>query len=86
MHTDEYAISLYRELSMSRKRVERIRSALHAMEKRYGRSTEDFLCAPESGQPGESNSDFRAWREHAHALQRWEQRLREFEEIYRQLR
>jgi len=43
MHTDEYEISIGREISLCRKLIRRLKSSIQKREKRYGISTEGFL-------------------------------------------
>ena len=46
MHTDEYEISLSREIDVCRGRVRAIKKTLYKMEQKYGITTEQFLNNP----------------------------------------
>jgi hypothetical protein len=45
MHTDEYEISIGREISLCGKLIRRLKRSIQKKEKKYGISTEDFLKA-----------------------------------------
>ena len=82
METDEYTISLSRELAVCRSKVRSFRRELERLEKKHGMTTESFLAAsgPVAG------PDAGLWRQHAEALARWLERQGQFEEIVRSFR
>ena len=80
MHTDEYEISIHREMTLCRKFIKRLATAISRMEDRYGMKTEALLAILEKGTPAENKRDFPEWRDCHLELQVWRQRLREYEE------
>ncbi len=86
MHTDEYEISVGREIVLCRNVVDKLIKSLREKEKRYGMSTEEFLSAFREGRFQESNRDFVSWAEDSRELENWTQKLREYEEAFRTLK
>jgi hypothetical protein len=86
MHTDEYEISVGREITLCRKVIVRLRNALRVREKRYGMATEEFLAASREGRFTEPDRDFLSWNEDARELQCWQQKLREYEDAFQKLK
>jgi hypothetical protein len=78
MHTDEYEISLGREIKLCRKRVRRLKESLERREKQCGMTTAAFLQALEEGglpeQPSSQN-----WSKEYQELQYWQKLLSEYE-------
>ncbi|MBF0497966.1 MAG: hypothetical protein HQK58_15550, partial [Deltaproteobacteria bacterium] len=70
MHTDEYEISIGREISLCRRVVKQLTKALDDREKKHGMTTEAFLLTSEQGQPGKQKRDFRKWRDDHEELQK----------------
>jgi hypothetical protein len=85
MHTDEYEISIGREITLCRKFIKQIRDSLHMREKQHGITTETLLQAVVEGRVGEQ-SDFRSWRKEYKELQYWQKMLNEYEEALRTLK
>ena len=83
MYTDEYQISLSRELSVSKKAIARIEKFLIKMENRYGLKTDDFLKEFSTGKPTEQNKDFITWVDYGESLKSWRNRLQQYEEMFR---
>jgi hypothetical protein len=86
MHTDEYEISIGREVTLCRKIIARLGTALREKEKRYGMSTEDFLEAVRLGKLVCEITDFLKWRDEHQELGNWERKLLEYEEALRVLK
>jgi hypothetical protein len=86
MHTDEYEISVGREINLCRKLIDKLAKKLREREKGYGMSTEDFLSAFREARLPASNRDFVSWAEDSQELKTWTQRLREYEEAFRMLK
>ncbi len=80
MHTDEYEISLGREIALCRAVIKRLTNALQAREKRYGMSTEAFLQVFDQGQLTGPKRDLRKWREDHQELPKWQQKLKEYQQ------
>jgi len=85
MHTDEYEISIGREISLCRRFVKKLGNLLHKREKQYGMTTEAFLRAMEEGRLSEQ-IHFRVWREEYRDLQYWQKMLNDYEEALRLLK
>lgn len=82
MHTDEYGITLSREVHIAKKKVEEHQRNVRRFEERYGMQYGVFLKKLEDGELPDGNPDFPVWKDQCSALHRWEQRLKEFEELY----
>ena len=97
MNTDEYEISMGREIAHCRNVVRRLRNSILERERKFGMKTEEFLKNFEQdlgGQPCNSTQpagpngaiDSVRWREDYRDLQIWEQRLREYEAALRMVK
>jgi hypothetical protein len=85
MHTDEYEISIGREISLCRKLIRRLKSSIQKREKQYGISTEGFLKGLNQGRLAETNPDFLNWSKDYQELRSWERMLGEYEEELKKL-
>lgn len=85
MHTDEYEISVGREITLCRKMVKQLAGSIQKFEKRFGMPTESALKLLEKGE-AESPEQFQQWREQYLEFQHWDKLLREYEEVYRNLK
>ena len=78
MHTDEYEISLGREITLCRNRVRQLKKSLERRENQGGMTTAAFLQALEEGglaaQPSLQN-----WSREYQELQYWQKMLSEYE-------
>ena len=83
MHTDEYEISLNREIGVCRSKVASAKKELARLEKAYGLRTEQFVEGKTSVTPIPEKESV-SWREAAATLEVWSSRLREYEELYLQ--
>jgi hypothetical protein len=86
MHTDEYEISVGREITLCRKVIDRLTNALRVREKRYGMATEEFLAAFQEGRFPEPDRDLLSWNEDSRELQSWRQKLVEYEDAFQMLK
>ncbi len=86
METDEYEISIGREIALCRKMIARLQKAIHKRERQHGRTTESVLLALERDQAIERNTDFSKWRKDYQELQTWRARLIEYEKALRMLK
>ncbi len=86
MHTDEYEISLSRELAVCRREVNCIRRSLGVREKRHAMKTEAFVEKFTSGKTGKDNPEFDEWMKEYEALMRWEGLLRQYEYALRMMK
>ena len=78
MHTDEYEISLGREIASCRKKVRQLQDALERREKQCGMTTEAFLQTIEAGCPSEPHP-LQSWRQEYQELLYWQKLLTEYE-------
>ena len=82
MHTDEYEISLSREIAVCRGRVRAIKKTLYTMEQKYGITTEQFLNDPKNAAGKVSDGDAGKWTENCTALKVWQDKHVDFEALY----
>jgi hypothetical protein len=85
LQTDEYCISISREITVCRNMIDRQKKELTQFEKQYGISTARLL-AGEIPEIGGGSLDLETWRNGYQGLLAWQQRLREYEEAYNDLR
>ena len=86
MHTDEYEISLSREIDVCRNRVRAIKKTLCKMEHEYGITTEQFLDDLKNESNPVSGSDASKWVENCEALKVWQDRQVDIEALYLRLK
>jgi hypothetical protein len=80
MHTDEYEISLGREIASCRKKVRQLQNALARREKVGGMTTAAFLQALEEGRLSEPQA-VQSWKQEYQDLQYWQKTLTEYEKV-----
>jgi hypothetical protein len=85
LQTDEYGISISREITVCRNMIERQRKNLARFEKQYGISTGEMI-KNENLKTEIKTRDTDDWRNENEGLLAWEQRLREYEEAYESLK
>jgi hypothetical protein len=84
MHTDEYEISLGREITFCRKMVRRLQDALAKREKQSGMTTAAFLQTLEAGCRSEPDPQ-PGWSREYQELRYWQKMLAEYEEALESL-
>ena len=72
MHTDEYEISLSRELHVCEKKIERISKTLAGIETKYGMKTEAFVVEVGRENTFVQKEDYQRWITEFEALKKWE--------------
>jgi hypothetical protein len=70
MRTDEYCISLSRELSVCKSSIKKIESIMASMENKYKIKTEDFIEEYKEGEMSGSG-DYVLWRDKYAELKMW---------------
>jgi hypothetical protein len=85
MHTDEYEISMGREIALCRRMVRQLKDALDRREKQCGMTTEAFLQALEEGRLSEPHS-LQIWKQEYQDLRYWQKTLTEYEEALESLK
>jgi hypothetical protein len=83
MHTDEYEISLGREIVLCRKMVRQLQASLERREQHCGMGTEGFL---EALQGGCLAGEHQGWSREYQELQTWQKRLAAYEEALESLK
>ncbi len=86
MHTDEYEISLTRELKVCKKTVEKIKKKLAGLERRHGMKTEVFMenymrCGADL-----QNDDSPEWMRQHEELRKWETLEMQYAELLRKMK
>ncbi|MDH4230848.1 MAG: hypothetical protein OEW04_02335 [Nitrospirota bacterium] len=81
MHTDEYGISLSREIDVCRRIIRKAEKTLAAMEEKYRLSTEKFIGDFRSGKLNGNNEDYTTWIDAHETLCRWTEKLDEYRQI-----
>ena len=85
MHTDEYEISLARELKVCESAIRQATRFLASMNAKYDLETAAFIDKYKTGALGKSR-DFDAWAESYRALQEWEARRDQYEVLFRTMK
>ena len=82
MHTDEYEISLSREMAVCRKKVNDLQKKLARMEETYCMTTETFISRAHEGCISCEAKDFISWMQDYRAFRKWQGVLAEYEELF----
>lgn len=89
MHTDEFEISLSRELNVCKNSILRIRKTLTMMERKHHKTTETFIREYRSGSltavPADGG-DYPAWETSYASLEQWLDLERQYEEALRMMK
>jgi hypothetical protein len=85
LHTDEYEISLGREIALCRKMLRKLQEALNRRERQYGMTTAAFLQSLEGTDPADRIS-LESWKQEYQELQNWQRRLSAYEEVLESLK
>lgn len=87
MHTDEYEISIAREIVVCKRFTEKLGKRLEEHARRFGASNPDEAARNinQTARPIEEK-ELKQWQEDIEALAIWAQRLKEYEEAFRMMR
>ncbi|TAN44075.1 MAG: hypothetical protein EPN22_07860 [Nitrospirae bacterium] len=85
MHTDEYGITLSRELHACECKIKGITLSLKKLERQYGFDTDVFVKMHKEGTL-KDNKDFADWYGLYESLNRWQSLRRQYHELYHMLR
>lgn len=85
MRTDEYAITLSREVNICNKKLKEIEGFIAEMERKYNVKTEVFIEEYLRGERS-GDKDFEKWKENYEALKIWRERKKQYDEIYMAMR
>jgi hypothetical protein len=80
MHTDEYEISIAREINVCRKMATKTQKRLRQRQMRFGMECQQAMIEAGRGRLGIEERELLNWQEDLEALPLWEQRLKEYEE------
>ncbi len=80
MHTDEYEISISREINHCQQVVKKTRSKLEGRRQKFGMEYPDAAIACADGRLSIQETELAAWHDDFEALPQWEQRLEEYRE------
>jgi hypothetical protein len=86
MHTDEFEISLSRELKVCGNTIQRIKKTLALMEQKHHKTTDAFIREYRSGEldnDAGNKDDYSVWNDTYASLKRWQDLEREYQEQYR---
>jgi hypothetical protein len=89
VHSDEFEISLTRELNMCKNTIQRIQKSLGILERKHNKTTEVFIRElmnnSLTGQL-EYKEDYDAWQSSYESLKKWEELERQYQEVFRQMK
>ncbi|MHB8067892.1 MAG: hypothetical protein ACYDIC_08340 [Desulfobaccales bacterium] len=85
MHTDEYEISIGREIALCRRMVRQLKDSLERREEQCGMTTEAFLKALKEGCLS-AQHPIQSWNKEYQELQYWQKILTEYEEALESLK
>jgi len=85
MHTDEYEISLNRELKICESAIRKATKYFASMKTKYGLETAFFIEKYNSGSLGKSR-EFNSWAEKYKGFQEWETRRSQYKELLRMMK
>jgi len=80
MHTDEYEISIAREVNHCQQVVKKTRSRLDERKQKFGMEYPEACIAVADGELTLQAKELAAWQDDFEALPQWEQRLEEYRE------
>jgi hypothetical protein len=82
MRTDEYEISMYREIDVCKRMIIGLKKTLAGIENKHNKSSSIFIKELEIGNDPDCKKDCREWKDNYEALKRWEEKLSQYEELY----
>jgi len=85
MDTDEYEISITREIKICRDFIKKTQAAIEKFEKKFELSTDDMIHGKIENK-NISQSDIKKWTDSHNILKDWEYKLAEYEKAYNQFR
>jgi hypothetical protein len=85
MHTDEYEISIGREIALCRRMVRQLNDSLQRRERQSGMTTAAILKAVEDRCQSEEHP-LQVWKQEYQKLQYWQKMLAEYEEALESLK
>ncbi len=86
MHTDEYEISLRRELNACEKQLTKIKKRLAHFEKKYDMETGVFVAEFRCGGVEGQKDDLGVWMKEYEVLKKWETLRDQYAELLRKMK
>ncbi len=86
MHTDEYEISLARELNVCEKKIAEIKKTLLHLEQKYNIKAEVLAEKFPYGKISEQDAGLTAWVKESEALKEWETLRDQYAELLRKMK
>jgi len=86
MHTDEYEISLLKEVAVCRRYILALQNTLKQLEKKYNLTSDEVVKKNFGASDPIESRDRVKWLNSYHALVSWEKRKTEYEELHRHMR
>jgi hypothetical protein len=86
MHTDEYEISIAREVNHCQQVVKKTRSKLEARRQKFGMEYPEASIAVADGRLSIQAKELTEWQDDFEALPQWEQRLEQYREALAMMR
>ncbi len=86
MHTDEYEISLSRELAVCKSAIKKIKEFFAIMERKHNKTTAQFVEEYDSKKFTDNLDDFVPWRNNYESLKRWEELESQYEEAFQMMK
>lgn len=89
MHTDEFEISLSREIKVCENTIQRIRKTLGLLEQKHRKTTATFIEEFRSGKLEaikENEDDYRTWESSYESLRKWLELERQYREQFRKMK
>jgi predicted RNase H-like nuclease (RuvC/YqgF family) len=86
MHADEFIISPSRQLEVCNKTIQKIKKSLGILERKHGKTTDQFIEELESGMlpaSADLKDDYDAWKSSYESLKRWEELKKQYQEAYK---
>ncbi len=89
MHTDEFEISLFRELKVCTNTIQRIKKSLSLMEGKHKKSTKIFMEEYGNGKLSvdtDNKEDYAAWWSSCESLKQWQDLEKQYQEQFRAMK
>ena len=89
MHTDEFEISLFRELKVCSNTIQRIKKTLGLLERKHKKTTATFIEEYPNGKLSsdtDNKSDYAAWWSSYESLKQWQDLERQYQEQFRTMK
>jgi hypothetical protein len=89
LHTDDFELSLSRELNVCKNTIQRIKKSLGILERKHNKTTEVFIQELQSNTltgHAEYKDDYEAWQSSYESLKKWEELERQYQEAFQKMK